>query len=133
MVVNMHEEGERLLVVEMAGAMLKNDGEAVSSVIERLIADHSPIRVLFDICKFRGWDQDAIAGLTDVSASRYQTVDRIAVLGDRKWERPWKELCKAFTAVTILFFEPHQASRAYAWLVEKDDYLTRSNKPAYTQ
>jgi hypothetical protein len=45
-------------------------------------------------------------------------VDRIALVGDKKWEKWMASVCKPFTMATIKYFDAKDMDAAWAWVKE---------------
>jgi hypothetical protein len=45
-------------------------------------------------------------------------MERIAVVGDKKWESWMATLCKPFTMAKVRYFEASEIDAAWAWLNE---------------
>ena len=45
-------------------------------------------------------------------------IDRIALVGDRKWEEWMAKVCKPFTTAKVRYSDISEAEAAWAWLLE---------------
>ena len=45
-------------------------------------------------------------------------VDRIALVGDKRWEEWMAKVCKPFTTAQLRYFDSAQIDAAWAWLKE---------------
>jgi hypothetical protein len=48
----------------------------------------------------------------------YSDFDRIAMVGDRRWEKWMVQVCRPFTKAKVRYFDASQIYDAWAWLRE---------------
>ena len=46
----------------------------------------------------------------------FADVERLALVGDRKWEHGMAVFCKPFTTAKIRYFDEHEADEASQWI-----------------
>jgi hypothetical protein len=49
----------------------------------------------------------------------FSDIERLAVVGETKWQEDMATFCKPFTAATVRYFDQTKAVDARAWLVGK--------------
>jgi hypothetical protein len=49
----------------------------------------------------------------------FSTIERLAMVGDKKWERGMSLFCRPFTTATIRYFDSSAMPEARAWLESK--------------
>ena len=49
----------------------------------------------------------------------YSNIERIALVGDRKWEEWMAKICKPFTKAAIKYFDVGDIEQAWTWLHEE--------------
>jgi len=105
-----------VLTVKVSGKLSKEDyGEFVPRVEER-IAQHGKIRVLFEMEDFHGWEAGALWADIKFDLKHFKDIERLAFVGDKKWEAGMAAFCKPFTTAKIRYFEPSQREDARQWL-----------------
>jgi hypothetical protein len=60
----------------------------------------------------------------------HSDIERIAMVGSKKWEREMAALCKPFTKATIRYFDQTDSAEARHWLGESQ---AGSEQPKKTQ
>jgi hypothetical protein len=50
----------------------------------------------------------------------FADIQRLAMVGDKKWERGMAAFCKPFTKAAIRYFDHAEAAKAWKWLDEGD-------------
>ena len=107
-----------LLEVQATGKLSHADYEQFAPVFERFLARHGKARILFEMVDFHGWEIAALWDDIRFDLKHFTHIDRLAMVGDRKWEKGMSAVCHLFTSATIRFFDTSDASTARAWLEE---------------
>jgi hypothetical protein len=110
-----------ILEVKVTGKFEKEDYQTFGRQVEDLIRSQGKIRVLFLMEEFHGW---SIGGLWEdlkFDAKHFNDIERLALVGDRKWEKGMAEFCKPFTTAKVHYFDMEQMSDAKAWIVEETE------------
>ncbi|MCE5230311.1 STAS/SEC14 domain-containing protein [bacterium] len=102
--------------VKMSGRLAREDYRHFLPEVERLIDRHGKISVLMIMEDFHGWSPGGLAADVQFSLKHSQHIDRIAMVGDKKWERGMAIVCKPFTSARIQFFQPYQVDAARDWV-----------------
>jgi hypothetical protein len=117
MSVDLHEEdGGKVLVVNLSGKLSKDDYARFAPEVERLIKQHGKLRMLVRMHDFHGW---TIGGLWEdikFDWKHFSDIERLALVGDRKWEANMATFCKPFTSAKIRYFDEAQANEAAKWI-----------------
>ncbi len=112
------ENGGKVLVVHVSGKLVKADYEQLVPEFERLIRQHERIRVLFDMTDFHGWEASAAWEDFKLGVGHYADIERIALVGDKKWQQAMATICKPFTKATVRYFDHLDVATARYWLAE---------------
>jgi SpoIIAA-like len=68
---------------------------------------------------FHGWDLHAAWDDFKFGVKHYASFERIALVGDRRWEEWMTAFCKPFTRAEVRYFDVDDSAAAWAWLREK--------------
>ena len=112
------ENGGKLLVVHVSGKLEKADYEHFVPEFERLVHQHGKLRVLFDMTYFHGWDAGALWEDIKFDIKHFADIERLAMVGEEKWEQGMVIFCKPFTSATIRYFHHSDIAEARTWLSE---------------
>jgi hypothetical protein len=112
------EHGGKLLAVHVSGKLARVDYEHFVPEFERLVGLIGKLRVLFDMTGFHGWEAGALWADIKFSIKHFSDIERLAMVGDKKWEHGMAMFCKPFTKVTIRYFDHADAAEARKWLSE---------------
>ena len=108
----------RILIVHVSGKLAKADYERFVPEFERLVRQHGKLRVRFDMIDFHGWEADAIWEDIKFDMKHFADIERLAMVGDKKWEQGMAVFCKPFTRATVRYFDHADAAEARKWLGE---------------
>lgn len=118
--------GSNILSVKLSGKLTRADYERFLPEVEREIQKHEKIRVLVQMRDFEGWDAGALWEDTKFAARHYSHIERLALVGDKKWEQGMAAFCKPFTAAEVRFFEPHELDEAKEWVSGPENFADGS-------
>jgi SpoIIAA-like len=80
------------------------------------IANDGKVRILAQFHDFHGWDAKAMWDDIKFSTTHCTKIERIALVGEKKWEQWMAKVCKPFTMAKIKYFDAAQLDDAWAWL-----------------
>jgi hypothetical protein len=112
------EDGGKILVAHVSGKLTKADYEQLVPEFERLVQQHGKLRLLFDMTGFHGWEPGALWEDIKFDVKHHADIERLAMIGDKKWERGMATFCKPFTKATIRYFDHAESAQARKWLCE---------------
>jgi len=112
------ENGGKVLEVHVSGKLVKADYEHFVPEFERLIRQHGKLSVLFDMTGFHGWEAAAMWEDTKFAIKHFADIDRLAVVGEKRWQRGMTTFCKPFTKATVRYFDHVDGAAARKWLAE---------------
>jgi hypothetical protein len=119
MSVELHEEaGGKCLQVKLSGKLTKEDYQHFVPEVERLIQREGKIRMLVQMHDFHGWTMAALWEDIKFDLKHFAHIERLALVGERKWEAGMAVFCKPFTRASIRYFDEAQADEALRWLKE---------------
>ena len=75
-------------------------------------------RLLAQFHDFHGWDLHALWDDIKFSTTHCADVEKIALVGEKKWEKWMAGVCKPFTLAKIKYFDASQLQAAWQWLEE---------------
>ncbi len=88
------------------------------SPVKILAEEHGDVRLLLDLTQFH-WEKLSAWG-EDWRFGRkfHDVITKMAIVGDKKWEKWLTKLAGPFYAKEARFFYPHQIDEALKWLKE---------------
>jgi hypothetical protein len=118
MIEALHTGTPKLVGFRLTGTLHDSDYRSFVPALEAAIAAAGPIRLLAEFDDFHGWDLHAAWDDFKFGARHYADIERIALVGDRAWERWMAKLCKPFTRAQVRYFDAGGVEAAWAWLGE---------------
>jgi len=112
------EYGGTLLGVHVSGKLTREDYEQFVPEFERLVRQHGKLSVLFDMVGFHGWEAGALWEDTKFAIKHFADIERLAMVGETRWQHGMATFCKPFTTATIRYFDHSETDEAQKWLDE---------------
>ncbi len=109
----------RLLEVKVSGKLSKEDYERFEPAVEKLISDSGKIKILFVMHDFHGWELGAVWEDIKFATTHCRDIEKLAMVGEKTWEKWMAAICKPFTMSTIKYFDAAEEDAARTWLAEE--------------
>jgi hypothetical protein len=119
------ENGGKILVVHVSRKLEKADYEHFVPEFERLVRQYGKLRVLFDMTSLHGWEAGALWEDTKFAIKHFADIERLAMVGEKKWQQGMATFCKPFTKATVKYFDHTDAAGARKWLDESERQETK--------
>ena len=117
MPIKFEDENEgKVLVIQVSGKLTKTDYIYFAPEFERLVQLNGKLRVLFNMAGFHGWEAGALWEDIKFDLKHFADIERLAMVGDKQWEKGMAAFCKPFTKATIRYFDHAEAAEARSWL-----------------
>jgi hypothetical protein len=107
------ENGGKILEVRVSGKLSHDDYQHFVPEFERLMQQHGKIRVLFEMTDFHGWEAGALWDDIKFDLKHFSDIERLAMVGEKRWEKGMSLFCRPFTTATIRFFDDIEQARAW--------------------
>ena len=109
---------DKLMEVAVTGKLDKADYELFVPAAERLIEEHGKIRVLIVMHEFHGWTAGALWEDIKFDLKHFNHIERLAIVGESKWEKGMAIFCRPFTTAKIKYFDIGKLDEARQWIRE---------------
>lgn len=106
----------KVLEVEASGKLSHQDYKEMVPEFERLVSQHGKISILFRMVDFHGWDGGALWDDIKFDIKHFADIDRLAMVGDKKWEKGMSVFCRPFTSAKIRYFDQDEIAEARTWV-----------------
>jgi hypothetical protein len=110
------EAGGKILDVKLSGKLSKHDYEQFVPVVDKLIGKAGKIRILVQMADFHGWEAGALWEDIKFDMKHFGDIERLALVGDSKWEAGMAAFCKPFTTATVRYFDESKLGEARTWI-----------------
>ena len=87
-------------------------------MVESQIKNGSPIRLLAVLHNFEGWTAGALWEDTKFTAKHFNDIERLAVVGEPRWQKGVTVFVKPFTSADVRYFDMQEIDRARQWVRE---------------
>ena len=108
--------GGKVLEVQCTGKLAHEDYQRFVPEFERLVKANGKLRVLFEMTDFHGWKAGALWDDIKFDLKHFADIERLALVGDKKWEKGMSVCCRPFTTAKIRYFDRAAIAEARAWL-----------------
>ncbi|MEX2579529.1 MAG: STAS/SEC14 domain-containing protein [Verrucomicrobiales bacterium] len=112
-----HTAGGKLVEVQATGKLEKADYAFFAPEVDRIIQEQGKINMLVSLRDFHGWTAGALWEDVKFDAKHFRDIERLAIVGEDKWEKGMARFCHPFTTAEIKFFRPGQIDEARRWVV----------------
>jgi hypothetical protein len=124
MAIQITEENDgKVVIVRLTGKLQKEDYGQFVPEVDRLVQQHGKLRMLFEMLDFHGWTAGAMWEDTKFAFHHFRNIERLAIIGEKKWQKGMATFCRPFTAAEVRYFERSQGQEAHDWLQQE---LTRA-------
>ena len=107
-----------VLAFRLSGKLHDADYESFVPAIDAVLAKEGKVRLLAQFHDFHGWDMHALWDDIKFSTTHCTKIERIALVGEEKWEKGMAAVCKPFTMAQIRYFDADEMKAAESWLGE---------------
>jgi hypothetical protein len=118
MIEQLASGSDTVLGFKLSGKLHDEDYKILVPAVDAAIAQHDRVRLLAWFHDFHGWDLHALWDDIKFAATHCTKIDRIALVGEKTWEKWMAAVCKPFTRAKVRYFEAADIDAAWAWLRE---------------
>lgn len=109
-------ESGTLVTLKIKEKLDKEDYGMFVPMIESQMQNGSPVRLLIELHDFKGWTAGALWEDTKFAAKHFNDIDRMAVVGDAKWQKGVTMFFKPFTGAEVRYFDMDAIDAARQWV-----------------
>ena len=118
MIEQLPQTSEKVLGFKTSGKLHDADYKRFVPLVDAAIAKDGKVRLLAQFHDFHGWDLHALWDDVKFSTTHCTEMERIALVGEKAWEKWMAAVCKPFTMAKIKYFDASDIDAAKAWLGE---------------
>lgn len=105
-----------VIEVDLTGKLTKESYEALVPSMEEKIRKHGKIRLLVVMHDFHGWTAGATWEDIKFDLKHFNDIERLALVGESKWEKGMSVFCRPFTTAAIQYFDHADLEQAREWI-----------------
>jgi len=117
MIEQLPSPSDRVLGFKLSGKLHDADYKTFVPAIDAA-ATSGKVRLLAQFHDFHGWDLAALWDDIKFSTTHCTKFDRIALVGETKWQSWMAKVCKPFTMAKVRYFDASDIDKAWDWLQE---------------
>ena len=107
-----------IIWVTVSEKLTKEDYTDLIASWEKMIATHGKMRLAFEMEHFHGWEPVAAWSDLKFSLTHADQIEKVAMIGDKKWEEWVSKLGAMLAKAKVKYFESSQRGEAEQWLHE---------------
>ncbi|MGE3809844.1 MAG: STAS/SEC14 domain-containing protein [Gemmataceae bacterium] len=109
---------DKALGFKMSGKLHDEDYKKFVPMVDDAIAKQGKVRMLAQFHDFHGWDMHALWDDIKFATTHCTKIERIALVGEKNWEKWMASVCKPFTMAKIKYFDAGELEAAKTWITE---------------
>jgi len=105
---------------KVAGKVTVEDYQQLDSEVQAMVDQYDELCLLLNLQEFAG--EEVRAWLPDLKFGHrfHDKISKMAIVGDKRWQRWLTALVDPFYAKDARFFHPEETDEAWTWLREVD-------------
>ncbi len=107
-----------ILEVNATGKLTKEAYASFVPMTEEKIKEHGKVRILFIMHDFHGWTAGAAWEDFKFDLKHFSHIEKLAIVGETKWEKGMSVFCRPFTTAKIKYFDHTDIDKARQWIEE---------------
>ncbi len=108
----------KVIGLKLCGKLHDGDYRQFVPKMETILITQGKVRLFIQLEDFHGWDLHAAWDDLKFGLKHYSDFERIAMVGDRRWEKWMASFCKPFTRASVKYFDRLDVDAAWKWLEE---------------
>lgn len=109
-------QGKNILATKASGKLRKEDIEKIHPLVHNILDKGIKVRWYFEMEKFTGWDFPGLWEDLKMDTIHAKDYEKIAMVGDKKWQDWISQFMKPFTNADIKYFDLEDKERAKDWI-----------------
>jgi hypothetical protein len=119
MVETLQTDSPGILAFKFSGKLHDEDYKTFVPIVDAAVEAHGKIRLLAWFDQLEGWDMHAAWDDLKFGISHYSAFDRLAVVGDKRWEEWSTRFARPFIDAKVEYFDASEMDAAWAWIREQ--------------
>ena len=113
------EQTENNVIATKATEKLTTDDYAkLLPLLKNALKQYGRIRWYFEMEDFKGWELKAFWEDVKFDAEHANDFEKIAMVGEKQWEKWMTDLMRPFTSAEIKYFDLEEKAKALTWIKE---------------
>ncbi len=121
MIATIETRSPKVVGFKLCGKLHDEDYKQFVPKMETILTAEGKVRLFIQFEDFHGWDLHAALDDLKFRLRHYSDFERIAIVGDRKWEKWMANFCRPFSKATVKYFDRSETDAAWKWLQENEE------------
>jgi hypothetical protein len=118
MITQLDTDSDNIIAFNLQGKLHDEDYQTFIPAVEAAVAANGKVRLFARFEDFHGWDLHAAWDDFKFGLKHFTSFERIALVGDQRWEEWMAAFCKPFSQAQVRYFDAADSAAAWAWLRE---------------
>jgi len=105
-----------VIEIHLTGKLSHEDYQQFVPLLDERISSRGKIRLLVVLHDFHGWTVGALWDDLKFDLHHFRDIERLALVGESKWEQGMAAFCKPFTTAKVKYFDQSQVDQADIWI-----------------
>src|SRR5690606_9146008 len=110
------EESKKNIYIVATGKLTDDDYDQMLPLLKRKIEEYDKINWYFQMKDFKGWTPHAFWRDVKFDLQNANKLNRVAMVGEKKWHELMTDMMKPFTSAEIKYFDEADADKAREWI-----------------
>jgi len=119
MVEIIETEDPKLIAVKICDRITKDEFIQVKTEIEKVISQYGKFRFLIEAAGLEVPSPGFFMEDFKFILHNHKHAERVAMIGNKTWEKIWLEFVKLLTSVDVRFFDVSNKAEAWEWIKSK--------------
>ena len=116
MIEQLPTPSDKVLAFRLSGKLHDADYKTFEPLVDKAVAKDGKVRIYSEFHDFHGWDIHALWDDIKFSTTHCTKIERIALVGEKKWQSWMAKVCKPFTMAKIKYFDVSEIDAAKTWV-----------------
>ena len=117
MIEQLKSPSDKVLGFKLSGKLHDADYKTFVPLVDEA-GKAGKVRLLAQFHDFHGWDVKALWDDIKFSTTHCTKIEKIALVGDKTWEKWMAKVCQPFTMAKVQYFDAADIDKAWKWLQE---------------
>lgn len=104
------------MATKATNKLIQTDYDKLLPLLKDKLRQHDKIRWYFEMEDFDGWELKAFWEDVKFDVKHANDFDKVAMVGEKKWEEWMTDLMKPFTSAEVRYFDISQGEEAITWI-----------------
>jgi len=116
MIQILEQTPDNIIATKATGKLTEADYNKLLPLLNNKIEQYRKIRWYFEMENFDGWELKAVWEDVKFDTKHANDFDKVAMVGEKKWEEWMTDLMKPFTSAEVKYFDTSQKEDAIKWI-----------------